>query len=122
MKKTLLATAAILTISSASSFAATFDLTACGISTGCGTATQFGTVVLTQVGTSVTFDVTLNAGNRFVETPTGGGALFLFNDPSGIPTIVSPTVTLNGSNFSIPGGLVGAHNQTAFSSLGVRSS
>src|SRR6266566_9147089 len=48
-----------------------FNLTSCHLSDGCGTATQFGTVTLTQSGTSVNFDVVLNSGNRFVETGAG---------------------------------------------------
>src|SRR6266516_3311787 len=58
----------------------TFTFTSCHLTGGCGTATSFGTVTLLQSGTSVTFDVVLNSGNRFVETGAGGGALFIFND------------------------------------------
>jgi hypothetical protein len=55
------------------SYADTFTFTSCHLSGGCGTATEFGTVTLTQSGTSVNFDVVLNSGNRFVETGGGGG-------------------------------------------------
>jgi len=88
----------------------TFNLTSCHILGGCGTATQFGTVTLTQAGTSVNFDVVLNSGNRFVETGAGGGSLFLFNDSFSGSTITGITATLNGSNVSIPGGLSGFTN------------
>ena len=90
----------------------TFNLTSCHISGGCGTATQFGTVTLTQAGTSVNFDVVLNSGNRFVETGDGGGSLFLFNDSISGSTITGITATLNGANVSIPGGLSGFTNQS----------
>ena len=88
----------------------TFNLTSCHLSGGCGTATQFGTVTLTQAGTSVNFDVVLNSGNRFVETGAGGDSLFLFNDSISGSTITGITATLNGSNVSIPGGLSGFTN------------
>src|SRR6266705_6099874 len=66
-----------------------FNLTSCHISTGCPPAgTVFGTVTLTQSGTSVLFDVVLNSGNRFVETGAGGDSLFIFND-----TVAGSTVT-----------------------------
>ena len=94
------------------SYADTFNLTSCHLSGGCGTATQFGTVTLTQSGTSVNFDVVLNSGNRFVETGAGGGELFLFNDSLPGSTITSITATLNGANVSIPGGLTGLTNQS----------
>lgn len=93
------------------SYADTFNLTSCHLSGGCGTATQFGTVTLTQAtATTVNFDVVLNSGNRFVETGAGGGELFLFNDSLSGSTITSITATLNGANVSIPGGLSGFTN------------
>ena len=88
----------------------TFNFTSCHLSGGCGTATNFGTVTVTQAGTSVNFDVVLNSGNRFVETGDGGGSLFLFNDSFSGSTITGITATLNGSNVSIPGGLSGFTN------------
>ena len=88
----------------------TFNFTSCHLSGGCGTATQFGTVTLTQAGTSVNFDVVLNSGNRFVETGAGGGELFLFNDSLSGSTITGITATLNGANVTIPGGLSGFTN------------
>ena len=95
----------------APSLADTFNLTSCHLSGGCGTATQFGTVTLTQSGTSVNFDVVLNSGNRFVETGAGGDSLFLFNDTIAGSTITSITSTLNGALVAIPGGLSGLTNQ-----------
>jgi hypothetical protein len=89
----------------------TFNFTSCHLSGGCGTATQFGTVTLTQSGTLVNFDVVLNSGNRFVETGAGGGSLFLFNDSIAGSTITGNTATLNGTNVTIPGGLTGLTNQ-----------
>jgi hypothetical protein len=59
----------------------TFNLTSCHLSGGCGTATQFGTVTLTQSGTSVNFDVVLNSGNRFVETGAGAANSFCSTTP-----------------------------------------
>ena len=87
-----------------------FTLTSCGITGGCGAATSFGTVTLTQSGTSVQFDVVLSQGNRFVETGAGGGGLFLFNDSLIGSAITSITATLNGATVSIPGGLLGFTN------------
>ena len=84
-----------------------FNFTSCHLSDGCGTATQFGTVTLTQSGTSVLFDVVLNSGNRFVETGAGGGELFLFNDSIATSTITGITATLNGATVAITGGLTG---------------
>jgi len=93
-----------------------FNLTSCHISNGdsglaCPPAgTIFGTVTLTQSGTSVLFDVVLNSGSRFVETGAGGGELFLFNDTVAGSTITSITATLNGATVTIPGGLSGFTN------------
>ena len=95
------------------SYADTFNLTSCHLSGGCGTATQFGTVTLTQAtATTVNFDVVLNSGNRFVETGAGGDSLFLFNDSIAGSTITGITATLNGANVSITGGLTGLTNQS----------
>jgi len=88
-----------------------FNITSCHISGGCGTATQFGTVSLTQSGTSVLFDVVLNSGNLFVETGAGGQSLFLFNDTLAGSTITNITSTFNGANVNISGGLSGLTNQ-----------
>ncbi len=89
----------------------TFNLTSCHIGTGCPPAgTVFGTVTLTQSGTSVLFDVVLNSGSRFVETGAGGDELFLFNDSLAGSTITNITATLNGTTVTIPGGLQGFTN------------
>jgi len=75
----------------------TFDLTSCHISTGCPTAgTVFGTVTLTQNGTSVDFNVSLNSGSTFVETGAGGNEFFLFNDTLSGSTITNISGTVNG--------------------------
>jgi hypothetical protein len=78
-----------------------FNLTSCHIGTGCpADGTIFGTVTLVQDGASVDFTVSLNSGNRFVETGAGGDALFVFNDAlagSTITTIAtSPTTPAGG--------------------------
>ena len=95
------------------SYADTFNLTSCHISTGCPAAgTVFGTVTLTQsTATTVLFDVVLNSGSRFVETGAGGDSLFLFNDSIAGSTITGITTTLNGANVAITGGLTGVTNQ-----------
>jgi hypothetical protein len=95
-----------------------FTFTSCHLSTGCGTATSFGTVTLTQSGTSVNFDVVLNTGNRFVETGAGGDSLFLFNDTLAGSTITNISATLNGNVVSITGGLSGSTNQPAIHANG----
>ena len=55
------------------SYADTFNLTSCHVSGGCGTATQFGTVTLTQTGDVGNFVVALNSGNRIRGDGSGGG-------------------------------------------------
>src|SRR4051794_21296658 len=77
-------------------------------------ALPFGSVTLTQVGTSVTVDVVLNAGSRFIETASGGGALFLFNDSIPGSTIVGITSAPN----TPAGGLAGFTNLTPVSTSG----
>ena len=82
----------------------TFELTSCHLTGGCGTATSFGTVTLTQVGTSVDFDVALSAGNVFVQTGAGDDQLFKFNGAASVGDITNPvTVPAN----AVTGGLVG---------------
>jgi hypothetical protein len=85
----------------------TFNLTSCHISTGCPAAgTVFGTVTLTQVGTGVNFSVSLANGSRFVETGSGGGGLFVFND-----AIAGSTITTIATTPTTPaGGLTGFTN------------
>jgi hypothetical protein len=90
----------------------TFTFTSCHLSGGCGTATSFGTVTLTQSGSNVLFDVVLNSGNLFVETGAGADSLFLFNDSLSGSTVTNITATLNGSTVTIPGGLSGLTNLT----------
>jgi hypothetical protein len=89
----------------------TFEFTSCHISGstcqgGSIPAPGFGSVTLTQAGTSVDFTVTLINGNRFVETGAGGGELFLFND-----SIAGSTITTIASSPTTPaGGLSGFTN------------
>ena len=108
------AAAVALILGAGSASADTYTFTSCHLSGGCGTATQFGTVTLTQSGTNVLFDVVLNSGNRFVETGAGGGALFVFNDSLAGSTITGITATLNGATVSITGGLTGSTNLSPF--------
>jgi hypothetical protein len=69
-------------------------------------APGFGSVTLTQSGTSVDFTVTLINGNRFIETGAGGEELFLFND-----TIAGSTITTIATSPNTPaGGLSGFTN------------
>ena len=89
-----------------SASADTFNFTSCHISGstcegGNIASPGFGSVTLTQVGTSVTFDVTLINGNRFVETGAGGNSLFLFNDTLAGSTITNITTTLNGTTTTL---------------------
>jgi hypothetical protein len=87
----------------------TFTFTSCHVTGGC-TGTSFGTVVLTQSGTSVNFDVVLGSGEFFVETGAGGKSLFLFNDSLSGSTITNISATLNGVTVAIAGGLSGSTN------------
>jgi hypothetical protein len=102
----------LLTLGAPQASADTFTFTSCHITGGCP-STGFGTVTLTQSGTSVNFDVVLNNGNLFVETGAGGDSLFLFNDALSGSTITNITSTLNGTTVSIAGGLSGLTNQPA---------
>jgi len=88
----------------------TFTFTSCHVTGGC-TGTSFGTVTLTQSGTSVNFDVVLGSGECFVETGAGGKSLFLFNDSLSSSAVTNITATLNGTTVSITGGLSGATSQ-----------
>jgi hypothetical protein len=103
----------LLTVGAPHASADQFTFTSCHITGGCP-STGFGTVTLTQSGTSVIFDVVLSNGNRFVETGAGGNSLFLFNDALSGSTITNITTTLNGTTVTvIPGGVSGATNQPA---------
>jgi hypothetical protein len=98
-------------LTAADANADTFDLLSCHISGstcqgGSIPAPGFGSVTLTQAGTSVDFTVTLINGNRFVETGAGGGELFLFND-----AIAGSTITTIATSPTTPaGGLSGFTN------------
>jgi len=117
-KSLLLATAGLVVGLgvAAPGYADTFDFTSCHLSGGCGTATQFGTVTLTQSGANVEFSVVLNSGNLFVETGASADSLFVFNDSVAGSTITNITATLNGADVTstIAGGLSGLTNQSPF--------
>lgn len=100
----------ILTLGALPASADTFNFTSCHITGGCGTVTSFGTVTLTQSGTSVNFDVVLNSGNLLIETGAGADSLFLFNDTLSGSTITNITATFNGATVTIAGGLSGSTN------------
>jgi hypothetical protein len=101
----------LLGMTTVTSNADTFNFTSCHISGstcqgGSIPAPGFGSVTLTQAGTSVDFTVTLINGNRFVETGAGGGELFLFND-----SIAGSTITTIATSPTTPaGGLSGFTN------------
>jgi hypothetical protein len=86
--------------------AITYDLTSCHVTGGCGTATSFGTVTLTQVGANVNFDVVLSDANRFVETGAGDGLLFKFNGTGIVAADITNEATGMPVN-AVPGGLQG---------------
>jgi len=93
----------------------TFTFTSCHITGsscvgGSIPAPGFGSVTLTQSGTSVNFDVVLINGNTFIETGSGGNELFLFNDSIAGSTITNITATENGTTVTIPTGLSGLTN------------
>jgi len=107
MKKLLLLPFVLLacffaTPSFATTVGDTFFFTSChitGSSCNGGSVSQadaFGSVNLVQSGANVNFTVTLFNGDRFVETGSGGGNLFDFNDKIAGSTITGITTTLNG--------------------------
>src|SRR5947208_192246 len=102
--RTALGGAALLAASAAFpsvSHAVSFDITSCHLTAGCGTATVFGTVGLTDNSSGgVTVDVVLTSGNLFVETGAGNFEFFLFNAPSG-STITGVTATKGGTTTSL---------------------
>jgi hypothetical protein len=97
--------AALLAASTALPSAAqadTFTFTSCHATTGCVEGATYGTVDLTQSGTSVLFNVTLTGGSYFVETGAGAMELFLFNDTLAGSTITNAFATLNGTALTTP--------------------
>src|SRR4030095_6115416 len=90
----------------------TFTFTSCHITGGCP-STNFGTVTLTQTtATTVTVDVALLNGNRFVETGAGGDELFLFNATAGM-TVSNMSATFNGADVTATlGGLTYVFHST----------
>jgi hypothetical protein len=91
----------------------TFQFTSCHITGGCGTA-PYGSVTLTQVGTSVNVVVSLEAGAYFVSTGSGGNPPQVFKFVGLSPTtilasditITSPTSPALVANF-YPSGIDG---------------
>jgi hypothetical protein len=81
-----------------------FDLTSDHCTGGCGTA-PFGTVDVTQVGTSVHFDVSLSDANRFVLTGAADNMYFKFNGAGG-----AISVTQNVAGVLLTGAGPGAFN------------
>jgi hypothetical protein len=67
-------------------------------------------VELAQSGPNVNLTVTLSPGNRFVETGSGGGELFLFNDSVSGSIIGPPTAPIFSSPNTPAGGLSGFTN------------
>ena len=108
----------LLTLGAPQASADSFTFTSCHLTGGCGTATSFGTVTLTQVGTSVRFDVVLTSGNTFVETGASNKNLFLFHDTISGSTVTNVSATFNGATVTIKGGLKGLTNQKPFKADG----
>jgi hypothetical protein len=110
--------AAGLCASSAVAQADVFTFTSCHVSSsaceGGAVASGFGTVTLTQAtANTVTVDVALTGGNKFVETGAGANELFLFNATSTM-TVSNMTATFNGTNVtSTLGGLTYVFHSTA---------
>lgn len=69
-----------------------FDFTSCHVSGGCGTA-PFGSVTLTQVGTSVDVSVVLTDA-EFVKTGSGGQEAFKFVGLPSTTTITNTDITI----------------------------
>src|SRR5690242_11418091 len=108
---TVAASACALAISLGAAKADTFNFTSCEISNGCGTATNFGTVTLTQSGTSVNVNVVLTSGNIFASTGAGNNFLFVFNDALTGSAVTNAIATINGVDQTSPA-LVGVTNTT----------
>jgi hypothetical protein len=115
--------AAGLCASSAVAQADTFTFTSCHITgSSCEggsvpASSGFGTVTLTQTtANTVTVDVALINGNKFVETGAGAGELFLFNATSTM-TVSNLSATFNGTNVTSTLGGV----QYVFHSTGVHA-
>jgi hypothetical protein len=114
LTKTLMLTAAatLMMAGSARADSISYTFTSDHCSGGCGPQSGgFGSVVLTQDGTSVDFVVTLFNGNEFVQTGAGDFEIFKFNDSNGITasnvTISPYTPGLQFDKASTPGGFNG---------------
>ena len=107
---TVLALLFLLTVGAPHASADIFTFTSCHITgstcDGSTLASGFGTVTLTQTTPdTVTFDLVLTNGNRFVETGAVAHELFLFNATSSM-TVSAMTATFNGTDVtSTLGGL-----------------
>jgi len=89
-----------LLVAATSAQAISYDLTSDHVSgTGGAGTPPFGTVTLTQNGTSVDFNVTLTAGYSFVLTGAADNQYFKFN-AIGV-TVADITVTQNFSGFTL---------------------
>jgi hypothetical protein len=76
----------------------TFDFTSCHVTGGCS-AGPFGTVVLTQNGTSVDVVVTLFDA-AFIKTPSGGNEAFKFVGLPSTTTITNAQIAITNSGGS----------------------
>ena len=84
-----------LLLAASSARADLFNFTSDHCTGNCGPQTSFGTVTLTQNGVNVDVNVSLLNGNQFVETGSGAGMNFLFDNAAitlaNITNIVSGT-------------------------------
>jgi hypothetical protein len=100
-----------------------FNFTSCHVTSsacqgGSVPAPGFGSVTLLQAtGTTVTVDVVLINGNKFVETGAGAGELFLFNATAGM-TVSGMTATFNGGDVT---GTLGGLTYTFHAPPGVQA-
>jgi hypothetical protein len=100
-----LAAVGFCTLAAGPARAVTFDFTSCHVTGECGTETSFGTVTLTQVGTSVNFDVILSDANRFVLTGSADNEFFKFNGAASVANITNPLTGMPAN--AVPSGLKG---------------
>ena len=98
-----------------------FDLTSDHCSGGCGPAgTIFGTVTVTQSGTSVNFDVHLNSPFAFANTGAVDGLAFKFNATGIVLSDITVTQTVPGQTLAAvgPGSFTG--DGTGFFAWGIQ--
>jgi len=87
----VLAAGLLLAAPAARADSITYEFTSCHITGGCGTA-PYGTVTLTQNGTTVDVTVHLNDGSKFVQTGSGDQYAVKFELSSGFTVTVDQTV------------------------------